>query len=76
MARRSARAVLSLESRGITMSTFSRRVTAQCHDGARGFRRLDKPDSSHSGHRARAGLRRPTVDDWTTVNRKFRAWST
>jgi len=46
--------VLSLESRGIStkhiLTDASLRNAMTVH---RGFRRLDQPDSSHSGHRAR-----------------------
>ena len=37
---------------------------------ARGVRRLDEPDPAHARDRARRRPARPTVDDWTRVNRQ------
>jgi putative YjhG/YagF family dehydratase len=71
MARRSARAVLSLESRGLTMrdvltpaSVRNAMVTHAAFGGSTNLI-LHLPAIAFS-----AGLTRPTVDDWTHVNRQ------
>ena len=71
MARRSARAALSLESRGLTMrnvltdsSVRNAMVTHAAFGGSTNLI-LHLPAIAFS-----AGLRRPTVDDWTHVNRQ------
>ncbi len=71
MARRSARAVLSLESRGLTMSDVltpasirNAMVTHAAFGGSTNLI-LHLPAIAFS-----AGLTRPTVDDWTHVNRQ------
>jgi len=72
MARRSARAVLSLESRGITMkhiltgASLRNAMTVHAAFGGSTNLILHIPAIAHA-----AGLRRPTVDDWTAVNRKI-----
>src|SRR5713226_6848753 len=72
MARRSARAVLSLESRGITMkhilndASLRNAMTVHAAFGGSTNLILHIPAIAHA-----AGLRRPTVEDWTTVNRKI-----
>jgi len=71
MARRSARAVLSLEARGIHMknilSDASIRNAMVVHAAFGGSTNLilHLPAIAHS-----AGLRRPAADDWIAVNRK------
>jgi len=71
-ARRSARAVLSLESRGITMKDIVTDAALHnamtCHAAFGGSTNLilHLPAIAHA-----AGLKRPTVDDWTAVNRKI-----
>ena len=71
MARRSARAVLSLESRGLTMrdvltpaSVRNAMVTHAAFGGSTNLI-LHLPAIAFS-----SGLTRPTVDDWTHVNRQ------
>src|SRR6185295_2215188 len=70
-ARRSARAVLSLESRGITMKDIVTDAALHnamtCHAAFGGSTNLilHLPAIAHA-----AGLKRPTVDDWTAVNRQ------
>ena len=71
MARRSARAVLSLQKRGITMkdilteaSVHNALVTHAAFGGSTNLL-LHLPAIVHA-----AGLRRPTIDDWHEVNRK------
>ncbi|HWR50481.1 MAG TPA: YjhG/YagF family D-xylonate dehydratase [Bryobacteraceae bacterium] len=71
MARRSARAVLALEERGLTMngvlseaSIHNAMVTHAAFGGSTNLI-LHTPAIAYS-----AGLRRPTVDDWATVNRQ------
>lgn len=72
MARRSARAVLSMESRGITMKDIvtdaSIRNAMIVHAAFGGSTNLilHLPAIAHA-----AGLRRPTADDWATINRKI-----
>src|SRR5579872_6848973 len=72
MARRSARAVLSLESRGITMkhiltdASLRNAMTVHAAFGGSTNLILHIPAIAHA-----AGLKRPTVDDWTAVNRKI-----
>ena len=72
LARRSARAALALESRGITMkdilSDASMRNAMTVHAAFGGSTNLilHLPAIAHA-----AGLKRPTVDDWTAVNRKI-----
>src|SRR6266481_8876323 len=72
MARRSARAVLSLESRGIMMkhiltdASLRNAMTVHAAFGGSTNLILHIPAIAHA-----AGLRRPTVDDWTAVNRKI-----
>src|SRR5437762_5079242 len=71
MARRSARALVSLEARGLTMRAIvtdaavrnAMAVHAAC--GGSTNLLLHLPAIAHA-----AGLRRPTVDDWTAVNRQ------
>ena len=71
MARRSARAVMALEARGLDHARHPHGgLGSQRHGGARGVRRLHQPDSAPACHRPSAGLARPTVDDWTRVNRQ------
>jgi len=71
MARRSARAVLALEARGGTMRTIltdaAVRNALMVHAAFGGSTNLilHLPAIAYS-----AGLRRPTVDDWTRVNRQ------
>jgi xylonate dehydratase len=71
MARRSARAVLNLESRCITMShiltdaSIRNAMTVHAAFGGSTNLILHLPAIAHA-----AGLRRPTVDDWTAINRK------
>src|SRR5947207_7975367 len=71
MARRSARAALALESRGLTMrdilsdaSIHNAMVTHAAFGGSTNLI-LHLPAVAHS-----AGLRRPTVHDWTEINRQ------
>src|SRR5215472_10211211 len=72
MARRSARAVLALESRGITMKHILTDASVQnalvVHAAFGGSTNLilHLPAIAHA-----AGLRRPTADDWVAVNRKI-----
>lgn len=72
MARRSARAVLGLESRGITMrhiltdAAVRNAMTVHAAFGGSTNLILHIPAIAHA-----AGLRRPTVEDWVTVNRKI-----
>jgi putative YjhG/YagF family dehydratase len=71
MARRSARALVSLEARGLTMRAIvtdaavrnAMAVHAAC--GGSTNLLLHLPAIAHA-----AGLRRPTVDDWAAVNRR------
>ena len=71
MARRSARALVSLENRGLTMRAIvtdaavrnAMAVHAAC--GGSTNLLLHLPAIAHA-----AGLRRPTVDDWVAVNRQ------
>jgi len=71
MARRSARALVSLEDRGLTMRAIvtdaavrnAMAVHAAC--GGSTNLLLHLPAIAHA-----AGLRRPTVDDWVAVNRQ------
>jgi len=71
MARRSARAVLALEARGLTMKDIltdaaihNAMVTHAAFGGSTNLI-LHLPAVAHS-----AGLRRPTVHDWTEINRQ------
>jgi putative YjhG/YagF family dehydratase len=71
MARRSARAVLSLEARGLAMkdvltdaSIHNAMVTHAAFGGSTNLI-LHMPAVAHA-----AGLRRPTVHDWTAINRQ------
>src|SRR5690242_14168262 len=72
MARRSARAVLSLESRGITTkhiltgASLRNAMTVHAAFGGSTNLILHIPAIAHA-----AGLRRPTVDDWIAINRKI-----
>ena len=72
LARRSARAALSLESRGVTMkhiltdASVRNAMTAHAAFGGSTNLILHLPAIAHA-----AGLKRPTVDDWTAVNRKI-----
>jgi putative YjhG/YagF family dehydratase len=72
MARRSARAVLGLESRGITMrhiltdASFRNAMTVHAAFGGSTNLILHIPAIAHA-----AGLRRPSVEDWIAVNRKI-----
>src|SRR5439155_14497475 len=71
MARRSARAVLALEARGLAMkdvltdaSIHNAMVTHAAFGGSTNLI-LHMPAVAHT-----AGLRRPTVNDWTEINRQ------
>ena len=71
MARRSARATLALEARGLTMkdvltdaSVHNAMVTHAAFGGSTNLI-LHLPAVAHA-----AGLRRPTVHDWTEINRQ------
>jgi xylonate dehydratase len=71
MARRSARAALEMESRGVAMrdiltdaSVRNAMVTHAAFGGSTNLI-LHLPAIAHA-----AGLRRPTVDDWTRINRQ------
>ena len=72
MARRSARAVLRLESMGLTMSkvlsdaSFANAMVVHAAFGGSTNLILHMPAIAHA-----AGLRRPTVDDWTRINREI-----
>ena len=72
MARRSARALLSLESRGIrtkqilTDASIRNAMTVHAAFGGSTNLILHLPAIAHA-----AGLRRPTADDWTAVNRRI-----
>src|ERR1700736_4947293 len=72
MARRSARDVLSLESRGIAMkqiltdASVRNAMTVHAAFGGSTNLILHLPAIAHA-----AGLKRPTVDDWTAINRKI-----
>jgi putative YjhG/YagF family dehydratase len=72
MARRSARAVLALEARGINMrhiltdASLRNAMTVHAAFGGSTNLILHIPAIAHA-----AGLRRPTVDDWVAVNRKI-----
>ena len=72
LARRSARAALSLESRGITMkdiltdASVRNAMTVHAAFGGSTNLILHLPAVAHA-----AGLERPTVDDWTAINRKI-----
>jgi len=72
MARRSARAVLRLESMGLTMSrvlsdaSFANAMVVHAAFGGSTNLILHIPAIAHA-----AGLRRPTVDDWTRINREI-----
>ena len=72
MARRSARAVLRLESAGLTMgkvltdASFANAMIVHAAFGGSTNLILHIPAIAHA-----AGLRRPTVDDWTRINREI-----
>jgi xylonate dehydratase len=72
LARRSARAVLALEARGIHMkdivtdASVRNAMTVHAAFGGSTNLILHLPAIAHS-----AGLKRPTVDDWTAINRKI-----
>jgi putative YjhG/YagF family dehydratase len=72
MARRSARAVLRLESLGLNMShvlsdaSFANAMVVHAAFGGSTNLILHIPAIAHA-----AGLRRPTVDDWTRINREI-----
>jgi putative YjhG/YagF family dehydratase len=72
LARRSARAALALESRGITMkhiltdASVRNAMTVHAAFGGSTNLILHLPAIAHA-----AGLKRPTVDDWTVINRKI-----
>lgn len=72
LARRSARAALALESRGITMkhiltdASVRNALTVHAAFGGSTNLIIHLPAIAHA-----AGLRRPTVDDWISVNRKI-----
>ena len=72
MARRSARAVLRLESMGVTMSgiltdaSLANAMVVHAAFGGSTNLILHIPAIAHA-----AGLRRPTVDDWTRINREI-----
>ncbi|MGH9722373.1 MAG: YjhG/YagF family D-xylonate dehydratase, partial [Bryobacteraceae bacterium] len=71
MAKRSARAVLSLESRGITMkhilteASVRNAMIAHAAFGGSTNLILHLPAVAYA-----AGVKRPSVDDWTSINRK------
>src|SRR6266478_3521074 len=71
MARRSARAVLGLESRGITMkhiltdASLQNAMTVHAAFGGSTNLILHLPAIAHA-----AGLKRPSAEDWIAVNRK------
>ena len=71
LARRSARAALSLQGRGITMkdllttTSVDNAMIVHAAFGGSTNLILHLPAIAHS-----AGLRRPTVDDWTRINRQ------
>ena len=71
MARRSARALLTLEERGLTMrdiitdASVRNALTVHAAFGGSTNLILHLPAIVHS-----AGLRRPTADDWTAMNRR------
>src|SRR5216684_7807568 len=71
MARRSARAVLSLESRGITMkhiltdASLRNAMTVHAAFGGSTNLILHIPAIAHA-----AGLKRPSVEDWIAINRR------
>jgi putative YjhG/YagF family dehydratase len=71
MAKRSARALLAMEQRGINMrdiltdAAIRNAMTLHAAFGGSTNLILHLPAIAHS-----AGLRRPTVDDWTAVNRR------
>jgi putative YjhG/YagF family dehydratase len=71
MARRSARALLTLEERGLTMrdivtdASVRNAMTVHAAFGGSTNLILHLPAVAHS-----AGLRRPTAEDWTAVNRR------
>jgi putative YjhG/YagF family dehydratase len=71
MARRSARALLTLEERGLTMrdiitdASVRNALTVHAAFGGSTNLILHLPAIAHS-----AGLRRPTADDWTAMNRR------
>ncbi len=72
MARRSARAVLRMESMGLTMgkiltdASFANAMVVHAAFGGSTNLILHIPAIAHA-----AGLRRPTVDDWTRINREI-----
>jgi len=72
MARRSARAVLRLESMGLTMSriltdaSLANAMVVHAAFGGSTNLILHIPAIAHA-----AGLRRPTVEDWTRINREI-----
>jgi putative YjhG/YagF family dehydratase len=72
MARRSARAVLRLESTGLTMNrilssaSLANAMIVHAAFGGSTNLILHIPAIAHA-----AGLRRPTVDDWTRINREI-----
>jgi len=72
MARRSARAVLRLESMGLTMNkvlsdaSLANAMIVHAAFGGSTNLILHVPAIAHA-----AGLRRPTVDDWTRINREI-----
>ena len=77
MARGSARALVSMQARGLTTARHSdRRRRAQRDGRARGVRRLDEPAAAHPGHRPR---RRPAPADGRGLERgqppACRGWS-
>ena len=78
MARRSARALVSLEARGLaTRDVADRRGGPQRDDGARRLRRLDQPPAAPDRGRARGGPAAPgggRLDRRSTA--ASRAWST
>ena len=71
MARRSARALVAMHgARPDDARHPHRRRHAQRHGRARRVRRLDEPAAALPAIAHAAGLRRPTVDDWSEVNRR------
>ena len=77
MARRSARALVALETRGMRVADIlTDAAVRNAMVVARGIRRIDElllhvPAIAHA-----AGLRRPTARDWAAIKPRCRAWST
>ena len=76
MARRSARALLALESAGDPCGDILTDAGDPQRDGgACGVWRIDQSAAAHAGHRARGGLRRPTRRRLDRGQRACRGWS-